>query len=567
MKNIMKWQLKDIKPETILEHSKVNKTSYLFSNILLSRGIVTKKDIYKYFHPENSELYYPFLLTDMNKSVEKIHDIIESDKKILVYGDYDVDGVTSTSLLYLFFLKFSSEVIYYIPDREKEGYGLSKRGIDHAKEKNVSLIITCDCGINSIKEIEYANSKGIETIVTDHHQPDAILPKAFSIIDPKRKNDIYPNKDLAGVGVAYKLTYAYCLKYDIRLKTATDFLDLVALGTAADIVPMKDENRILTYRGIKKINSGDIRIGLAELIRTCDLQEKELNVSDIVFNIAPRLNATGRVSNAKKSIKLLTATEIRMAREYSDILNKENLQRRAIQDDVYESALFQIQEKYGENIPKIIILNSNTWHPGVIGIVSSKIKESFYRPNFLISFRNGIGKGSGRSIKKFNLYNALASSKKYLEGFGGHFAAAGLSIKKQNLENFESSISDYTDKNIDEENLIRVLPIDAEIQLENINATLLKFIDRMMPFGPGNMRPIFCMYKVHPYRAKILKNKHLKFSVKNENLYLDCMGWNMVDKFELIMSSKKEINIAFVPTINEWNGVKNIQLIIKDIKK
>lgn len=563
----MKWQLKDIKPETILEHSKINKTSYLFSNILLSRKIITKENIQKFFHPEDSELYDPFLLTDMIQSVEKIHDIIELDKKILIYGDYDVDGVTSTSLLYLFFLKFSSEILYYIPDREKEGYGISKKGIDHAKANNVSLIITCDCGINSIKEIEYANHKGIETIITDHHQPDTILPKAFSIINPKRKNDEYPNKDLAGVGVAYKLIYAYCLKYDIQIKTANDFLDLVALGTAADIVPMKDENRILTYRGLKKINSGNIRIGLIELIRICDLQEKELNVSDIVFSLAPRLNATGRLSNAKKAIKLLTTKEIRMAREYSEILNKENLERRAIQDEVYENALFQLQEKYGENIPKIIILNSDTWHPGVIGIVSSKIKESFYRPNFLISFRNGIGKGSGRSIKNFNLYDALASSKKYLEGFGGHFAAAGLTIKKQNLENFESSITDYTNKNIDDENLIKTLPIDAKIQLENINATLLKFIDRMMPFGPGNMRPIFCMYKVHPYRARILKNKHLKFSVKNENLYLDCIGWNMVDKFELIMSPKKEINIAFIPTINEWNNKKNIQLIIKDIKK
>lgn len=563
----MKWQLKDIKPETILEHSKINKTSYLFSNILLSREINTKEDIQKYFDLDNYELYDPFLLTDINKSVEKIHDIIKSEKKLLIYGDYDVDGVTSTSLLYLFFLKISPEVIYYIPDREKEGYGLSKKGIDHAKTNNVSLIITCDCGITSINEIEYANSKGIETIITDHHQPDTILPKAFSIIDPKRKNDLYPNKDLAGVGVAYKLIYAYCLKYDIQIKTANDFLDLVALGTAADIVPMKDENRILTYRGLKKINSGNIRIGLMELIRTCNLQKKELNVSDIVFNLAPRLNATGRLSNAKKAIKLLTTEEIRMARDYSDILNKENLKRRTVQDKVYESALFQLREKYGENIPKIIILNSDIWHPGVIGIVSSKIKESFYRPNFLISFRDGVGKGSGRSIKSFNLYDALANSKKYLEGFGGHFVAAGLNIKKENLENFESSITNYTNKNIDDNNLIRILPIDAEIQLENINSTLLKFIDRMMPFGPGNMRPIFCMYKVHPYRARILKNKHLKFSVKNENLYLDCIGWNMADKFELIMSPKKEINIAFVPTINEWNNMKNIQLVIKDIKE
>ena len=563
----MKWKFKDITPETILEHSKVNKTSYLFSNILLSRGIVTKEEIFKYFHPEDSELYDPFLLTDMDKSVEKIHNTIKSKKKILIYGDYDVDGITSTSLLYLFFLKFTPKVIYYIPNREKEGYGLSKEGINYAKKNDVSLIITCDCGINSINEIEYANLKRIETIITDHHQPDAVLPKAFTIINPKRENDNYPNKDLAGVGVAYKLIYAYCLKYNIPIKTANDFLDFVALGTAADIVLMKDENRILTYRGMKKINSGNIKVGLIELIKICDLQEKHLNVSDIVFSIAPRLNATGRLGSAEQAVKLLTTKEIRMAREYSEILNKENLKRRTIQNEVLESALFRLQEKYGENIPKMIILNSDEWHPGVIGIVSSKIKEIFYRPNFLISFRDGIGKGSGRSISKFNLYNALASSKKYLEGFGGHFAAAGLTIKKQNLGNFEASITDYANKNIDDKNLIRSLSIDAEVQLENINSTLLKFIERMMPFGPGNMRPIFCMCNVHPYRARILKDKHLKFSVKNENLSLDCIGWNMVDKFELIMSSKKEIDIAFVPTINEWNGVKNIQLIIKDIKK
>lgn len=562
----MKWKFKDISPEAILEHSKINNTTYFFSNILLSRNIETKNEIYNYFHPEASELYDPFLLTDMNNAVEKIHDTIDSEKKILIYGDYDVDGVTSTSLLYLFFSKFSQKVIYYIPNREKEGYGLSNEGIDFAKENNVSLIITCDCGINSVKEIEYANSNKIEIIVTDHHQPDDILPKAFAIVNPKRQYDKYPNKDLAGVGVAYKLIYAYCLKYNIPIKNADEFLDLVAIGTSADIVAMKDENRILTYRGLKILNSNNLRVGLIELLKVCDLQNNQLNVVDIVFGIAPRINASGRLGSAKKAVELLTTKEIRFAKEYAEKLNKENLKRRVIQEEVLESALFRMQEKYGDNIPKIIILDSNNWHPGVIGIVSSRIKEKFYRPNFLISFRDGIGKGSGRSINKFNLYNALSNSKKYLNGFGGHVVAAGLNIAKENLEDFDTSITDYANKNINNEYLVRSLHIDAEIQLENINSTLLKFIDRMRPFGPENMRPIFCIKNIHPHKARIIKDKHLKFSVKNEFLSINCMAWNMADKFELIMSSKKKIDIAFVPTINEWNGMKNIQLIIKDIK-
>ncbi|MEA1986732.1 MAG: single-stranded-DNA-specific exonuclease RecJ [Candidatus Marinimicrobia bacterium] len=563
----MKWKFKNLQPENILEHSKKLKTSYFFSNILLSRDIETVEEIERFFHPADTKLYDPFLLLDMDKSVKKIHSLINSEKKLLIFGDYDVDGVTSTSLLYQFFSKFSKNISYYIPNRETEGYGLSKIGIDYASENNISLIITCDCGISSVDEIDYATSKNIETIVTDHHQPDNVLPNAYSIVNPKRKNDKSLNKDLAGVGVAYKLISAYCQKYDIPQKEADEFLYFVALGTSADIVKMRDENRVLTFRGVQQINESNIGVGLAELIKVCNFKNEDINVTKIVFNIAPRLNASGRLMSADNSVNLLITDDVRFAREEADTLNELNIKRRSIQDEVLESALFQIQEKYGNEIPKIIILSSDKWHPGVVGIVSSKIKEEYYRPNFLISFRDGLGKGSGRSIRKFNLYDSLANSKKYLEGFGGHFFAAGLGIKKENINNFDLSISKYANENITNDDLEKSLFIDAEARIEDINSTLLKFVEKMRPYGPGNMRPVFCMIKVRPYKARILKDKHLKFIVKSDKYSLNCIGWSMADKFEMVMSPDNEIDIAFVVEINEWNNVKNIQLVIKDIKK
>ena len=562
----MHWIFKEYDNEKLLIFSRSLNLDPLFAKILLTRGIVNNEQLDNFFDPDPDKMHDPFIMKDMDKAVKRIHEALLQNERILIYGDYDVDGITSASVLYLFFKRLGGDVTYYIPDREKEGYGLSQEGIDFAAGENIHLIITCDCGINAVDVIKYADDMGLEVIVTDHHQPSPELPPAVAILNPKRNDDNYPEKNLCGAGVAFKLIQAYCHHFNIDEELANDYLDLVALGTAADIVSLTGENRIIMSEGLRQINTGKNRIGLAALMNVSRIRPEEMDVTKIVFGIAPRLNAVGRLGEASRAVKLLTTEDSEVAREYSEILNDENIQRRTIEKEVMEEAVQEIDKKYPDELPKILVLFRPNWHSGVIGIVASKIKEQFNRPVIMIAFQDDIGKGSGRSINGFDLYGALHANSKWLKTFGGHIMAAGLTIARDNLELFIEDLISFADEIISDDLLIPKIYIDAEVDIEQIDTNLLKFLDRMRPFGPGNMRPKFCLRNVMSTYPRIVGENHLKFRVRKNNRSLDCIAWNQGDQMALVNNPQKTVDIVFVPTMNEWNGTRSMQLIVKAIK-
>lgn len=562
----MQWIFKEYDPDQLLIFSRSLGLDPLYGKLLLTRNIVTQKQLDEYFNPTPDKLHDPFLMKDLEKAILRIQQALTGGEKILVYGDYDVDGITSASVLYLFFKKMGGDICYYIPDREKEGYGLSREGLDHAASQGVSLIITCDCGINAVDKVRYANQKGLDVIITDHHEPSLELPPALAIVNPKQNDDTYPEKNLCGAGVAFKLIQGYCRYENLDEESAYDYLDLVALGTAADIVNMTGENRILMSEGLRKINSGKNRIGLKALMDVSRIRPEEMDVSKIVFGIAPRLNAVGRLGEASRAVKLLTTLDPDEAKTYSEILDDENTQRRVIEKDVMEEAIRIIEKRYSRKLPKILILHNSTWHPGVIGIVASKIKERYHRPVIMIAFQDNLGKGSGRSITGFDLYGALHVHEKWLQSYGGHVMAAGLTISKENLDQFIRDLHKFAEDTISPDILEPRIYIDAEVEMEQINMELLTFLDRLRPFGPGNMRPKFCLRNVQPQRASIVGGNHLKFRARKNHVSLDCIAWNFGEDLPLVSESHKAVDLVFVPSINDWNGTRSIQLIVKAIK-
>lgn len=560
----MKWVYPNISGDDVLDFSKRFGLSYLYTSILLNRDVRSNDALDLYFDKEKISLYDPFLMQDMHKATDILIAACQEKKTILVYGDYDVDGVTSASILYLFLKKLNENIFYYIPEREKDGYGVSKDGIDSAKEYGADLIITCDCGITACEQVDYARSLGIDVIITDHHEQDKELPAALAILNPKRKDCNYPFRFLCGAGVVYKLIEAICLEKYGNTDNAVEYLDLVAIGTAADIVPLIDENRCLVREGIERIRRGQCRLGILALFNVCQADVQKISVINIVFGIAPRLNAVGRMGAASRAITLLTTENRGIAVEYSQILNTENEERQKVERHVTEEALLQVNEKYGKTLPKAVVL-SGVWHSGVIGIVSSKIKDKIHRPVFLIALKDGEGKGSGRSIEGFDLHGALSACAENLLGYGGHQMAAGLTINEEDIPAFEKQFIAFAEENITDDMLEPVLKIEADLKLSEINMGLMDFLQNMEPFGPANMRPKFSVKNVAVHHSTILKDKHLKFALKENGITINCIAWNMVDQFELIMDPTQRVNLAFVPTINDWNGMRNIQLVIKDI--
>jgi len=562
----MKWVYPDISGDDVLEFSEQFHLSYLYTSILLNRKIRSKDALRQYFNKDLSSLYDPFLMKDMDLTVDILINACKERKKILIYGDYDVDGVTSASILYLFLKSMNESVYYYIPEREKDGYGVSREGLDHAIELEIDLIITCDCGVTAHDQVDYAKEHGIDMIITDHHEQSDSLPEALAILNPKRKDNSYPFRDLCGAGVVYKLVEAICKTLYGSTEKATKYLDLVAIGTAADIVPLVDENRCLVREGLAHIRQRECRVGVLELFNVCKMDSEDISVINIVFGLAPRLNAVGRMGAASRAITLLTTDDRPTAREYSMILHQENEERQKVERKVTEEALQQVKDKYGEKLPKAVVL-SGDWHPGVIGIVSSKVKDNIHRPVFLIALKDGLGKGSGRSIRAFDLYDALSNSSEYLSGYGGHQMAAGLTIDEENIPAFEKQFIAYADQHVTDEMLEPAIYVDANIEIQDINDSLMRFLHDMEPFGPENMRPKFSIKNVCTSNTTLLKDKHLKFAIKGENGLINCIGWNMLEQFELVMDPAQRVDMVFVPTINEWNGVKRIQLVIKDIRQ
>jgi len=539
----------------------------MIAEMLIRKGLTELDEINSFFHPNLQNVHDPFIFKDMKVAVERIIRAIKDQELITIYGDYDVDGTTSTSLLYLGLRKIGAIVDFYIPHRMIDGYGLSLSGVDQIIDKGSKLIISVDCGINAIEEVQQINEQGIDIIVTDHHNPKEVLPDAYAIINPKMEDSNYPFKDLAGVGVAYKLLVAVYTSMDMDTTSLIDkYVDLVALGTIADIVPLVGENRIFASIGLERLIKKQ-NIGLNALINIAGLSHKELNSGDIVFGIAPRINAAGRMGSALRAVELMISEDEEQSVELAQIIERENSIRQQIDQRTFQEACDIIEKKYKNmDDTSLIVVSSDGWHPGVIGIVASKLVEKFYKPSIMISFKDGVGSGSGRSIAGFDLFEALQSVEGYLETFGGHKYAAGLSILVEYVDLLENRLAKYVKEHITQEQLIPPLKIETKLELYEINENLLEWLNKFAPFGPGNMRPTFYTEQVmivgFPYNVG--KN-HLKLKVMKDGCDLDLIGFNLGDLLPFLKKGSL-IDIAYSLEFNTWQGRTSIQGKLKDIK-
>jgi single-stranded-DNA-specific exonuclease len=538
----------------------------IVARILLNRGVSTFEESKRFLRPSLDDLCDPFEMKDMDKAVDRIRHSIERREKVMVYGDYDVDGVTAVAMLTRFLRTFGIETTFYIPDRISEGYGISEVGIQQAKQEGVHLIISVDCGIKAFEEVALARNMGIDMIVTDHHETGAELPQAVAVLDPKRSDCDYSFKELAGVGVAYKLVQGILSKVSPSESDSMEYLDLVALGSTADIVPLCGENRILVKYGLQKIANSD-NMGIRALLDMVGLNGRELGTGQVVFILAPRLNAGGRMGDARRGVELLTTEDESEARHLAQILEEENRKRREIDDRTFEEAMEMIDREIDLDQAWTIVLASPHWHPGVIGIVASRIIEKFYRPTILISFDGPVGKGSARSIQGFDLYDALKECKGCLLGFGGHKYAAGLKIEREKLEQFRTCFETITKRMLTQELLAPILRIDGEISLSEIDERLYRLLNYFAPFGPQNMKPIFVSKNVEVVGTpRVVGNNHLKFKVRQNMRIFEAIGFDMGELLYRIAPGEPNLDIAYVLEKNEWEGTSSFQLRIRDLK-
>jgi len=538
----------------------------LIAQILWRRDIQNIESARRFFQATIDQLYDPFLLRDMSDAVERLRKSVLSDEKILIYGDYDVDGITSVSFLYLLLKELGANIYYYIPDRQQEGYGLSEKGIKHAADVGINLIITVDCGITGHQEIELASTLDIDVIVSDHHEPGSDLPDAIAVIDPKRSDCTYPFKELAGVGVAYKLAQGLLLRMEIDLSILEKYIELVAIGTAADIVPLIDENRIFVKSGLERLNDSD-NIGLKTLIYAAGLFGKDIGTGQIVFIIAPRLNAVGRMGDAERAVKLLTTNDEQEASDIAEIIETENRHRKSVDEETFNEALLLANQQFRMGNTHSLVLHKKNWHTGVIGIVASRIVEKFYRPTALISVDDGVGKASARSIQGFDLYESLKDCEDLLIGYGGHKYAAGLSIDEDKIDLFKERFEKIARDKLPDDLLIPKLSIDAEIQLSQIDEKFVKYLKKFAPFGPHNMRPVFVSRRLQVVGTPLIVGRnHLKFKVRQDDCVLDVIGFNMGDLFYRLTPGESNLDLAYVIEENEFMGRKTLQLRAKDLR-
>jgi single-stranded-DNA-specific exonuclease len=575
-----RWEIKSVpEPEQIDALSEDLGISKVITKLLVQRGISTYDDAFHFFRPSFEDLHDPFLMLDMDKAIERIERAIEDRENIMVYGDYDVDGTTSVALVFSFFKRHYPNLIYYIPDRYNEGYGISYKGIDTAHKENVSLIIALDCGIKAVEKIDYAKQKGIDFIICDHHLPGDELPKAHAILDPKQPDCEYPYKELSGCGVGFKLIQAYAASNDIDFADLEPYLDLVAISIAADIVDVTGENRVLAYYGLKQINQNP-RPGIESILeytnikRTYDNESKfafnkELMISDLVFTIGPRINAAGRVSIARNSVDLLKATDRKEADRIASDINEQNDERRNLDSQATEEALEMIKNDERLQSSKTTVVYSTSWHKGVLGIVASRLTETYYRPSIVFNLENGMLTGSARSVKGFDVYSAIDQCSDLLENFGGHKYAAGLSMKEENIKEFIYRFEDIVAKSIDDVLLVPEIEVDAEIDLKNINKKFYNILRQFAPFGPGNMSPVFVTRNVlDSGHARVVGNDHLKLQVVDADTlrsFFDSIAFQQGDKINIV-NSQQAFDICYSIGENTWNGRTSLQLFIKDIK-
>jgi len=542
-------------------------SSPVLARVLLNRGIDEVERARGYFIPKIEHLHDPFLMTDMMAAVERIGQALRDRQGIVIFGDYDVDGTTATSLLLLFFQGLGHPVEYYVPDRLSEGYGVSEKGIRFARERGAELMITVDCGITAVAEIEAARECGLDVIVCDHHQPGPELPRATAVLNPKREDCRYPFKELAGVGVAFKLLQALQRHIKLDESRVYDLLYLAAIGSAADIVPLVDENRVFVRLGLQQLLQSALNVGLRSMFDLTSLTGKTIGTGQIVFVIAPRINAAGRLGDAGRAIKLLTSDDEQFAKETAAVLEEENRNRREIDDRMLKEALELIHQNGDPGEENIFVLNSESWHPGVVGIVASRIVDKYFRPAILIATENGRGRGSARSIPGFNIYEALKSCEDLLLAFGGHKYAAGLSIETENIPKLRDKLSQLAGELLTDDMKKPVLRIDSELKFRDIEPTLLKLVQKMAPFGPQNPRPTFLTRGVEIVGSPaVVGRNHLKFKVRQDGAVMDAIGFDLGDKKYRISSGEQDVDLVYVVDENEYLGRKTIQLRVKDLR-
>ena len=558
-----KWECYNIDDNKVEELVEQKHISNLLASILVNRGITEEKELEVFLNPTRKDFYDPFLLPDMEIAVDRIIKAVNNKEKIMIYGDYDADGITSVSVLKKYLNQIGLETGEYIPNRLNEGYGLNKEAILKIYNMGYKLMVTVDCGISGLEEVEYANSLGIETIITDHHEPLDELPKAIAVIDAKIKTNKYPFNQLAGVGVVFKLIQAISIKLGLDEKEYLKYLDLVCIGTISDIVPLVDENRVIAKLGLKLVEVTR-NIGLRTLLDS--IGYKKINSMSVSFGIAPRINACGRMGHADEALKLFLTNDKTEAIRLTQKLNDYNKERQDIEKNIFEEALNKINE---ENIEEksAIVLGGDNWHHGVIGIVASKITDMYFKPSILICFEDNKGKGSGRSIPGFDLHKALCETSQYLEKYGGHAMAVGLSLSKEKFEDFKKVFQEYADsKNINE--IIPIINIDKLITEKELNLEAVRDLEKLEPFGEANKCPLIAYKNLKIDSIRVLtEGKHMKLTLKTEkNNIITAMGFNMGYRAEEYLIGDK-VDIVGTLEINAFNGNENIQFNLKDIMK
>jgi single-stranded-DNA-specific exonuclease len=563
-----RWIIKDVKdefPVQVLADS-LN-ISEILARILVLRNISTFNEARQFFRPTLEFLHDPFLMDQMEEATTRVIEALTENQKICIYGDYDVDGTCATALMYMFLKELDANVEFYIPKRLEEGYGLSTSSIDAVRSKGTSLMITVDCGITAIEETEYANSLGIDVIICDHHQPKEELPKAVAVLDPLKPGCSYPFKYLSGAGVAFKLSQGVCERIGKR-DLPMQYLDLVALAGAADIVSLTDENRTLVNEGLNQINSNP-RPAIEALIDISRLHPGQLNSGQVVFTIAPRINAVGRLGDAERAVNLLISNNKKEAVELAQILETENYERRKIDVDTFDAACNIVEESVDFEQELAIVLHNGDWHPGVIGIVASRLVEKYYRPTVLLATIDGVAKGSARSISNFNIYEALEKCEGHLIHFGGHQAAAGLAMEIEKVDGFRKEFNSIVKETITKQDLFPELAIDSRVKFSEITPKFLRILDQFAPFGPGNLRPVFLAEDVEVTNTpRIVGNNHLLLCVKQKESkkVFDCIGFNMSEFYEPITQNNSEIDIVFSIDRTVRGGRTFPQFKLKDIK-
>ena len=540
------------------------------SNLLVQRNINTFDQAKSFFRPDLVNLHNPFLMKDMDKAIERIDRAVAKQEKIMVYGDYDVDGTTAVALVYSFLKELGANVSFYIPDRYDEGYGISYQGINYAKGHNISLIIALDCGIKANEKIDYANDRSIDVIICDHHLPDETLPKAVAVLDPKRADCNYPFNDLSGCGVGFKMLQAYCLKHNIPLEQLYPYLDLVVVSIAADLVSITGENRILAHFGLKQLNTKP-RKGLQSMIKLAGLEKHHIAIDDIVFKIGPRINAAGRMESGTAAVELLVAENEETATQIGLTINTHNNDRKSVDRETTQEAITMVTNDTVLMSKKSTVLYNPTWHKGVVGIVASRLVETFYRPSIVLTQSNGFITGSARSIPGFDLYEAIEACSDLLETFGGHMYAAGLTLREENFEQFCQRFEIYVSEHITEEILTPQIDIDTYLDFKQITPKFFRLLKQFQPFGPGNMSPVFLTENVYDNgNGRIVGSDagHLKLElIQEEEPYrpISAIAFYQSEHFDYLQSGNP-VDVCYSVAENYYRGIANIQLRIKDMK-